>query len=164
MYAGFWSRLAAGLLDLLILLVPTFLVPIVVALTTGPKSKASMAADVSVLLLYWLYFAGMESSRKRATFGKAAFGICVVDMEGNRIGFLRATGRLFAKILSLIPLGIGFLMAGVMPRKQALHDIVAGSLVVKRDALPSRVRQATAAVTRPALSRGAPEGIRSPRA
>ena len=164
MYAGFWNRLAAALLDLLVLLVPTFLVPIVVALITGPKSKASMAADLSIVLLYWLYFAGMESSRRRATLGKAAFGICVVDMEGNRIGFMRATGRLLAKILSLITLGIGFLMAGIMPRKQALHDIIASSLVVKRDALPSRVRQATASPARPALSRGAPEGIRSPRA
>ena len=160
MYAGFWNRLAAALLDLLILLVPTFVVPVVVALITGPKSKASLIADVSVLALYWLYFAVMESSPRRATFGKSAFGICVADLNGNRIGFFRATGRLFAKILSLAPVGIGFLMAGVTPRKQALHDMIAGSVVVKRDVLPSRVRQASTPATPPVLSRGARGSIR----
>jgi len=160
MYAGFWNRLAAALLDFLILLVPAFAVPVVVALITGPKSRASLAADGSVLVLCWLYFAVMESSPRRSTFGKSAFGICVADVNGNRIGFFRASGRLFAKILSLLPLGIGFLLAGVTPRKQALHDMIAGTVVVKRDALPSRVRQAAPRPTPPVLSRGARESIR----
>ena len=147
MYAGFWKRLAATLLDLMILLVPMLVLGIIVALVTGPKSKATLAADLSTLAVLWLYFAGMESSRKQATLGKIAFGIRVVDLDGERISFLRASARLAAKLLSALSLFVGFLMAGVTRRKQALHDIVAGSLVVESDArraelertLPTRV-------------------------
>ena len=73
----------------------------------------------------------MESSAKQATVGKMALGIIVTDLDGRRIGFGRATGRYFAKILSALTLGIGFLMAGFTERKQALHDMVASCLVVK---------------------------------
>lgn len=73
----------------------------------------------------------MESSAKQATLGKMALGIVVTDLEGARIGFGRATGRYFAKILSGLILGIGFLMAAFTERKQGLHDIIAGTLVVK---------------------------------
>jgi len=59
-------------------------------------------------------------------------GIQVVDLEGRQISFGRASGRHFAKILSTIILMIGFLMALFTQRKQALHDIIAGCLVVKR--------------------------------
>ena len=79
----------------------------------------------------WLYFALMESSSKQATLGKMALGIRVTDVNGNRIGFGRATGRHFAKILSGLILGIGFLMAAFTEKKQALHDMIAGTLVVK---------------------------------
>ena len=134
MYAGFWKRLAAAMLDLMILLVPMLLVGIAVALVTGPKSRATFTADLSTLAVLWLYFAGMESSRKQATLGKLAFGIRVVDLSGERISFLRASGRLAAKILSATSLMVGFLIAGIMPRKQSLHDIIAGTLVVESDA------------------------------
>lgn len=141
MYAGFWRRLAALMLDLVVLLVPMIVLGIVVALVTGPKSTATIAADLSTLAALWLYFAGMESSRRQATLGKIAFGVRVVDLNGERISFLRATARLFAKILSALSLFVGFLMAGVTRRKQALHDIVAGSLVVESDANPSALER-----------------------
>ncbi|HYC43908.1 MAG TPA: RDD family protein [Burkholderiales bacterium] len=134
MYAGFWNRFAAALLDLLVLLLPVIVVPVVVALITGPKSNATAIADVSMLALVWLYFAGMECSPKQATLGKIAFGIRVVDLDGNRIGFVRASARLLAKLLSAATLGIGFLMAGLTSRKQALHDKIAGCVVVNREA------------------------------
>lgn len=154
MYAGFWKRLAAALLDLMILLVPMLVLSIVVALVTGPKSRATLAADLSTLAVVWLYFAGMESSRKQATFGKAAFRIHVVDLDGKRISFLRATVRLLAKILSAASLCVGFLMAALPRRKQALHDVVAGCLVVNSEApavdlersLPTRVPTAAGIV------------------
>jgi uncharacterized RDD family membrane protein YckC len=73
----------------------------------------------------------MESSAKGGTLGKMAIGIMVTDMTGNRISFGRATGRYFAKILSQMILMIGFLMAGFTQQKQALHDILAGCLVVR---------------------------------
>lgn len=142
MYAGFWRRFAAALLDLLILLVPMIVIGIVVALVTGPKSKATLAADLSTLVVLWLYFAIMESSPKQATLGKIAFGMRVVDLDGDRVSFLRASGRLFAKILSALSLAVGFLMAAVTRRKQALHDIVASSLVVNIDATAANVVRA----------------------
>lgn len=84
-----------------------------------------------VTVAQWLYHALMESSAKQATLGRMALGIRVTDLNGNRIGFGRATGRYFAKILSALILGIGFLMAAFTAKKQALHDIPAGTLVVR---------------------------------
>ena len=141
MYAGFWKRLAAALLDFMILLVPLLVLTISMALITGPKSKATFAADLSTFAILWLYFAGMESSRKQATLGKIAFGIRVVDLNGERISFLRATARLVAKILSALSLMVGFLMAAVPRRKQALHDIVASTLVVNSEARRSELQR-----------------------
>jgi uncharacterized RDD family membrane protein YckC len=86
---------------------------------------------LAILACSWLYFALMESSAKGGTLGKMAIGIMVTDMTGNRISFGRATGRYFAKILSQMILMIGFLMAGFTQQKQALHDILAGCLVVR---------------------------------
>jgi uncharacterized RDD family membrane protein YckC len=80
----------------------------------------------------WLYFAYLESGEKQATLGKQALGIYVTDLEGQRITFGRATGRFFAKIVaSLIPFGIGYMMAGFTERRQALHDMIASSLVLR---------------------------------
>src|SRR4051812_27129088 len=109
MYAGFWKRLAAAVLDLMILLVPMLVIGIAVALVTGPKSRATYAADLSTLAILWLYFAGMESSRRQGTLGKIAFGIRVADLNGERISFVRASVRLAAKVLSAAPLMAGFL-------------------------------------------------------
>ncbi|MDX6593454.1 MAG: hypothetical protein QOJ13_2650 [Gaiellales bacterium] len=67
-----------------------------------------------------------------ATLGRRALGIKVTDVEGNRITFARATGRYFAKILSALTLLIGYIMAAFTARKQALHDLIAGTLVVNR--------------------------------
>ncbi len=74
----------------------------------------------------------MESSSQQATLGKIALGIMVTDLSGNRISFARASGRHFTKILSGIILYIGFIMAGFTEKKQALHDIIADCLVVKK--------------------------------
>jgi len=79
----------------------------------------------------WLYFALMESSAWQATLGKRAVGIKVTDMEGGRISFGRATGRHFGKFVSALIFYIGFIMAGFTEKRQALHDIMAGCLVVK---------------------------------
>ena len=79
----------------------------------------------------WIYFATLESSSKQATLGKMFLRIHVTDVSGKPLSFGRATGRYFAKFLSALPLGAGFLMAGFTKKKQALHDIVIGSLVVE---------------------------------
>ncbi len=82
------------------------------------------------LLIRWLYFAIMESSSYQATFGKQLLDIKVTDMEGKRISFWRATIRYFAKILSGMIFYLGYLMIGFTEKKQGLHDIIAGTLVV----------------------------------
>jgi uncharacterized RDD family membrane protein YckC len=74
----------------------------------------------------------MESSASGNTFGKRAVGIRVVDLQGQRISFGNATGRYFGKILSALIVLIGYFMAGFTARKQALHDMMAGTLVIKK--------------------------------
>jgi uncharacterized RDD family membrane protein YckC len=130
LYAGFWRRFAAYFLDGLILLIPVFIVGGVVFFL-GDNSMLNSLATMGVS---WLYFALFHSSSMQATPGKSAFGIKVTDTAGERIGFLRATGRFFALYLSALILFIGFLLAAFTGRKQALHDMIAGTLVVRKDA------------------------------
>lgn len=139
MYAGFWRRFAAALLDFMIVIVPVIALGIAVALVTGPRSTATRIADIGSVAIFWLYFAIMESSARRATLGKRAFGIRVTDLRGGRISFSQATSRFFAKLFSVVSLGLGFLMAGVTRRKQALHDMVSASLVLDVGAAPSHL-------------------------
>ena len=150
-YAGFWERFAAHLIDSLILGIPFMLVFIVMIFLLGgfglmtrrnPAEGHVAAAVVGPLvlgliflfaILSWLYFAGMESSERQATFGKAVMSLRVTDLDGQRTSFGHSTGRFFAKILSgMVPLAIGYIMAAFTARKQALHDIIAGTLVLKR--------------------------------
>ena len=147
-YAGFWRRFGAALVDGLVLAavmtglgalgLPIYRHREFTAETSGLSVSTSFQVDYNEfglalgLLLYWLYFAALESSRRQATLGKMALGIKVTDLAGGRIGFGRATGRYFAKYLSAAILMIGFVMAGFTARKQALHDLVAGTLVVDR--------------------------------
>ena len=105
-YATFWRRFAAAFLD-------------------------GIITQVIGAAIGWLYYALQESSAAQATLGKRALGVRVTDLEGRRISFGRATGRLFAKIPSALILMIGFLMQPFTAKKQALHDIIAGTLVLK---------------------------------
>ena len=82
-------------------------------------------------LVQWLYFALLESSARQGTLGKQWLGLKVTDMNGDRIGFGRATGRFFSKFISGIILMIGYLMALFSEKKQALHDSIAGTLVLQ---------------------------------
>ena len=86
---------------------------------------------ISKLAIIFPYFVLLESSVLQATVGKFLFGIKVVDLNGKRISFARATTRFFAKILSGQILLIGYFMAAFTERKQALHDLLAGTLVIK---------------------------------
>ncbi len=140
MYAGFWRRVVAVILDGFVLGIVT--VPLNLALGGGDDSMAYSPEASSIgTALSWLYYALMESSAKQATLGKMAMGIMVTDLEGRRIGFGKATGRYFAKILSALILLIGFIMVAFTERKQGLHDILAGTLVVKGQA-PSQAQSA----------------------
>jgi uncharacterized RDD family membrane protein YckC len=121
-YAGFWKRVAAAILDSIIV---GAISGILTAVTVG-------LGAMSLLFLPWLYEAIMQSSEKQATFGKMMLGIVVTDVAGGRITFARATGRHFAKWVSAVIMGIGFIMAAFTERKQALHDMIADTLVVNR--------------------------------
>jgi uncharacterized RDD family membrane protein YckC/Tfp pilus assembly protein PilE len=134
--AGFWRRFAAYWLDVILLYIIT------IAVTLGMVALGSTAAAFSPLVtgaMAWLYFALMHSSEGGATLGKKAFGIKVTRLDGERVSFLRATGRYFATWISAILLLIGYIMAGFTDRKQALHDMIASTLVVRADADPDTI-------------------------
>lgn len=82
-------------------------------------------------MIWWVYTAGLTSSSFQATLGKKILGLKVVDQNGNRISFGKATGRFLASILSGLILGVGYLMVAFNPKKQGLHDQIAGTLVIK---------------------------------
>ncbi|QHC35466.1 RDD family protein [Komagataeibacter xylinus] len=90
--------------------------------------------ELASILLPALYFIVFESSRFQATPGKLACQMRVTDLYGNRVTPLRAAGRYFGKYLSALLLGVGFLMVMWTQRKQALHDILAGTCVIRREA------------------------------
>ena len=103
----------------------------------GPKFEAnfgfrSWASFAIFLAVSWLYEAVLQSSKLQATLGKLALGMRVVDTKGRRIGFAQATGRFFASLLSWLLGCIGYLMVAWSAHKQALHDCMAGTLVVRR--------------------------------
>lgn len=143
-YAGFWLRFVAAFLDGLLLQVVimpiAFMVGLVVGVAGGavsmPEPGTELVAGIGGMALGlvagWLYSALMESSQKQATLGKMLLGIRVTDEQGQRISFARATGRHFAKLVSAITLFIGYIMAGFTAKKQALHDMMAGTLVVRK--------------------------------
>ncbi|HYW39608.1 MAG TPA: RDD family protein [Terriglobales bacterium] len=139
-YGGFWIRVVAAIIDAIILRV----VVAPVGMIFGGLRLAGMMSGIPhvglhllgggvtfILLIFgsWLYEALMESSSYQATLGKMIFGMKVTDLNGNRISFERATGRHFAKWLSGMILGIGYIMVGFTERKQGLHDLLAGTLV-----------------------------------
>jgi uncharacterized RDD family membrane protein YckC len=98
------------------------------------RSGTTQAIAFSLLLdlMFWLYCAAFESSGWQATPGKKLLGLYVTDLKGNRISFLRASGRFLGKALEQLTLFIGFLMAGFTAKKQALHDMLCGCLVLRK--------------------------------
>jgi uncharacterized RDD family membrane protein YckC len=144
-YGGFWIRLLAYIIDAFAIGIPIFIIFTIMAIglgidpfqsrpTTPAAESLHAVKSITNFFVSWLYFAVMESSFWQATLGKKLLGMSVTDQEGNRISFGRATGRYFAKILSAIILLIGFMMAGWTQRKQALHDMIAGTYVVRKPA------------------------------
>ena len=88
---------------------------------------------LAFILINWLYHATMESSPWQGTLGKRALGITVTDMYGAKLDFWRASGRFFSRLVSnIVPFGIGYLIAGFTLRKQALHDLIASTLVLHK--------------------------------
>lgn len=146
-YAGFWRRCGALIIDQLALGLAFYAVAfLVVVATAGSGAWNGVSEDHVPVWFFIAYFAMIgcyyiaaafyyslqESSTHQATLGKRALGIKVTDTQGRRISRKHALGRWFAASLSYLSLYIGFLLAAFTARKQALHDMVAGTLVVDR--------------------------------
>ncbi len=156
-YAGFWLRFAAYIIDQFVIGVAGFIiaVPIILGIIAfglnldGIKHPREFFAHDGLLLvggivglimlavmfsivMKWLYYALMESSKYQGTIGKIAVSIKVVDMEGNPVTFGRASGRYFSRIITNMTFLIGYIIAGFTEKKQALHDLIASCLVVKK--------------------------------
>ena len=157
-YAGFLLRFVAYIIDRIVLGIIFFVTVVPVMAIFGMSlwsmrgalsnmenmsDETTMALVIGMIGIYssfiftatifnWLYYALMESSRHQATLGKLAVGIKVTDMDGNRISFLNATGRYFGKIISGMIFMIGYIMIIFTAKKQGLHDIMAGTLVVRK--------------------------------
>jgi uncharacterized RDD family membrane protein YckC len=149
-YGGFWIRLLAHLLDHIILgaiAVPLFFIfafPAAIRVAheaernqePSPEVMVAMLGSVFIFVIIaftgqWLYEALMTSSSWQGTLGKRILSLKVTDEAGNRISFGRATGRFFAKILSSMFFCIGFIIIGFTERKRGLHDMIAGTLVMR---------------------------------
>lgn len=138
-YGGFWRRLVALFIDFVAMLVPLFILTTalrasLVALIDADTELVNTANSILTTSFWWLYFAGMNSSSWQASVGKRALGMKIVGRDGERISFTRASVRFFAEYLSLLPLFIGFFMAGWTQRKQSLHDLIVKTYVVRTDA------------------------------
>jgi uncharacterized RDD family membrane protein YckC len=137
-YAGFWLRVLAYLLDSVLLGIVTGFVilrPLMERAGIPPDnpwvlftgtSRQITAINLLVFMVTWLYWATLESSAWQATIGKRFFGLRVTDLAGRRISFARASGRHFGKMIC-----VGIILAGFTEKKQALHDMMAGCLVIR---------------------------------
>jgi uncharacterized RDD family membrane protein YckC len=139
-YAGFWIRVLAYLIDSLVLSVVLCPLGVVYGLAGAASEMDDNSPEMMIgnaglnvvsLIVGWLYFSFLESSSWQATIGKKLLKLKVTGMHGNRIGFGKATGRYFAQILSGMICFIGYIMVAFTEKKQGLHDLLAGTLVVK---------------------------------
>jgi uncharacterized RDD family membrane protein YckC len=121
-YGGFWIRFLAWIIDSLVVSAG---VGFILGITFG-------GGFVVIFVASWLYEALLLSSSWKATLGKRALNLVVTDLEGQPLSFGRATGRHFAKWLSGLIFCVGFIIAAFTSRKQALHDMIAGTLVVRQ--------------------------------
>jgi uncharacterized RDD family membrane protein YckC len=152
-YAGFWRRFAAHVMDCIaltfgmsLLLLPLgWGVRLILGMLHVEPATAGTVASILIFLLgiplYVAYFACFESSDFQATPGKLAMGLVVTNAMGGRIGIGRAIGRNCARLLSGLCWNIGYIICGFTDRRQCVHDFVASTLVVKKDA-PLRLPQA----------------------
>ena len=138
-FAGFWIRVLAYLIDYVILVVALIAIVSVLAAIFATESAGAGITILLYIAAPWLYTALLESGSSQATVGKLATGIKVADLQGNRISFGRATGRYFAEWITGLTLGIGYAMTAFTSKRQALHDKIAGTVVVKREVDPPAI-------------------------
>lgn len=145
-YAGFWRRFAAYAIDYLIVLLFGTVLGAVVIQAGIVEDGTQGRFTLWLLAGYFLYCTLLESSPWQATIGKRALKLKVTDRHGERIGYARAAARFVAKLLSVLTLCLGYLLIAVTRRRQALHDLIAGTLVA-HDGTPRRPTWLVAAVS-----------------
>jgi uncharacterized RDD family membrane protein YckC len=158
-FAGFWLRFVAHIIDSILAGIAVCVIVLLVVVIVGfgffknafdnseaPDAFFTGAIVMTMVALFlllvgglWLYYASMESSSYQGTLGKMALGLIVTDLQGRRVTFGRATGRFCAgRVIALIPFfgGLYFLIscicAGFTEKKQALHDMIASCLVLRK--------------------------------
>ena len=157
MFAGFWVRAGAHLIDSFILTLPflAWMIFLTQFLSIDPESidsEALLADPFSssnremteemlrfqawmyggLAIMEWIYRAGCESSPWQATIGKRALGLFVTDNHGYRLSFFRASARHWAKLFSQLPMNLGFFIIAVSKNKQGFHDMLASTYVLHR--------------------------------
>lgn len=136
-YAGFWKRFAATIIDSLLIMIAWIIIGLlIIVMVTGGIDDFSVFDDMGFklggIIFSWIYYAVMESSPMQGTLGKMALSIKVTDLKGTRVGFGKATGRYFGQFISGLILQIGYIMVAFTQKKQGLHDMMAGCLVVNK--------------------------------
>lgn len=137
-YANFGRRAVAfGIDSLIVFAGSALLVVFIMFVSTGGSEGSMKPNEIEALsnalgfLVPWLYFAMNESAPAQATWGKQVMNLKVTGMNGRKIGFWKATGRHFGRIISGGLLLLGYIMAAFTEKHQSLHDIMAGCLVVE---------------------------------
>ena len=143
-HGGFWLRLAAAIIDTIITQLGLTIIGVIIGIFVGifMGAAGSPMGDIEMIaggigyaigiIGQWLYFTIFEISGWMATPGKKILGLQVTDLNGQQIGFGRANGRYWGKIVSALLLMVGFIMIAFTEKKQGLHDIMAGTLVIKK--------------------------------
>jgi len=134
-YGGFWRRGAALVIDSVVLFFPEATMRVVFGLdplaSFDPFSPASWMMALFEVVLGWLYAGLLIGSPLRGTLGQQVMDLQVTDLHGAQLSFARASGRYLAQLLCLITLGVGYLVQLATPRRQALHDLASGTVVVR---------------------------------
>ena len=130
--AGFWLRLRATLLDGIILLIFTAFYTLFLLMASYGIPAITMSTGSIVLgTIYFLYNPLMESGKSQGSLGKQVFNLKVVDKEEKSLSFGYALLRMVAKLLSSVLFFAGFIMIGWSDKKEGLHDMIVGTVVIR---------------------------------
>jgi uncharacterized RDD family membrane protein YckC len=131
--AGFWIRLVAFLLDVLVLMLAQFLLRVIAALRWGADLEGASRFQGGVVfftLVFMILYPAALHAIGGQTIGKLVVGVRVVGMDGALLPLGAALLRAVASWLTLVfMLGLGHVVGGLRKDKRALHDLLAGSRV-----------------------------------